>query len=88
MSKSSARKTGIFAPFRMDDRQLYLRPSGGKVSFPSSRSFFAVGIALGVATLIVVMSVMNGFRFDLLRSKLGLSGQSTVSVSGWKPGRF
>lgn len=32
------------------------------------------GIAIGVATLIVVMSVMNGFREDLLSKILGLNG--------------
>jgi lipoprotein-releasing system permease protein len=36
--------------------------------------FSLLGIALGVATLIIVMSVMNGFRADLVGRILGLNG--------------
>lgn len=36
--------------------------------------FAFTGIALGVATLIIVMSVMNGFRQELLSRILGLNG--------------
>lgn len=36
------------------------------------------GVAIGVATLIVVMSVMNGFRDELLSKILGLNGHFTV----------
>jgi lipoprotein-releasing system permease protein len=45
--------------------------------------FSLLGIALGVATLIIVMSVMNGFRADLLARILGLNGDLGVySLSG------
>ena len=40
--------------------------------------FSLIGIALGVATLIIVMSVMNGFRAELLTRILGLNGHITV----------
>ena len=40
--------------------------------------FSLLGIALGVATLIIVMSVMNGFRADLLGRILGLNGHLGV----------
>src|SRR5690606_24106726 len=40
--------------------------------------FSLVGIMLGVATLIIVMSVMNGFRAELLGRILGLNGHVTV----------
>jgi len=41
--------------------------------------FSLAGIALGVATLIVVMAVMNGFRDQLLTHILGLNGHLGVS---------
>jgi lipoprotein-releasing system permease protein len=41
--------------------------------------FSLMGIALGVATLIIVMSVMNGFRQELLTRILGINGHLTVS---------
>jgi len=44
-------------------------------------SFSLIGIALGVATLIVVMSVMNGFRAELLSRILGLNGHVSVYSS-------
>ncbi len=41
--------------------------------------FSLLGIALGVATLIVVMSVMNGFRAELLGRILGVQSHITVT---------
>mgnify|MGYP001290253558 CR=1 FL=1 len=40
--------------------------------------FSLAGITLGVATLIVVMSVMNGFRAELVGRILGLNGHVAV----------
>src|SRR5258708_3756698 len=40
--------------------------------------FSLLGIALGVATLIIVMAVMNGFRTDLVGRILGLNGHLAV----------
>lgn len=52
----------------------YLR-SRRREGFISIIAWFSlVGIALGVATLIIVMSVMNGFRTELLDRVLGLNG--------------
>lgn len=48
--------------------------------------FSLLGIGLGVATLIIVMSVMNGFRSDLLTRILGLNGHVNVyAYSGYLP---
>ncbi len=44
--------------------------------------FSLVGIALGVATLIIVMSVMSGFKDDLLSRILGLNGHLGVYSAG------
>lgn len=40
--------------------------------------FSLVGIALGVATLIVVLAVMNGVRGEMIRSIIGLEGHVSV----------
>lgn len=44
--------------------------------------FSLLGIALGVATLIIVMSVMNGFRAELVNRILGLNGHLSVYGMG------
>lgn len=45
--------------------------------------FAFTGIALGVATLIIVMSVMNGFRHELLSRILGINGHiGIMAVAG------
>lgn len=43
---------------------------------------------LGVATLIIVMSVMNGFRAELLDRILGLNGHLEISISRGKLGGY
>ena len=57
-----------------------------KYLFPKTRdSFFSLitifsllGISLGVATLIIVMSVMNGFRTELISKFLGVNGHMKI----------
>ena len=44
--------------------------------------FSLLGIALGVATLIIVMSVMNGFRAELVGRILGANGHLAVYGEG------
>lgn len=73
----------IFSPFErmMAFRYLRARKSESFVSVISAFSF--LGIMLGVATLIIVMSVMNGFRAELTGRILGLNGHmNLVSNSG------
>ena len=52
----------------------YLRPRREEGIISVIAAFSLLGIALGVATLIVVMAVMNGFRAELLGRILGLNG--------------
>jgi lipoprotein-releasing system permease protein len=47
--------------------------------------FSLLGIALGVATLIIVMSVMNGFRAELLGRILGLNGHLAIVGTRGEP---
>ncbi|MGE3871729.1 MAG: lipoprotein-releasing ABC transporter permease subunit [Parvibaculaceae bacterium] len=69
--------TKPFAPFErmLALRYLRSRRREGFISVISGFSF--VGIMLGVATLIVVMAVLNGFRAELLSKILGFSGHAT-----------
>ncbi|MGU3536876.1 lipoprotein-releasing ABC transporter permease subunit [Methylobacterium sp. A54F] len=74
-----AASTAPFAPFEwiIAGRYLRARRRGGGVSVVA---FFSVlGIALGVATLIIVLSVMNGFRTELLSKIVGINGHVFVT---------
>ena len=75
-----AEPTGIhaFAPFEwmLSLRYLRARRKEGFISVIAGFSF--LGIMLGVATLIIVMAVMNGFRKELLNKILGLNGHLLV----------
>jgi len=53
-------------------RYLRARRAEGSISVIAGFSF--LGIVLGVAALIVVMAVMNGFRHDLMDKLIGLNG--------------
>jgi lipoprotein-releasing system permease protein len=57
-------------------RYLRSRRKEGFISIIAGFSF--LGIMLGVATLIIVMAVMNGFRKELLDKILGLNGHLLV----------
>ena len=71
-------QTAPFAPFEwmLSGRYLRARRREGFISVIAGFSF--LGIMLGVATLIVVMAVMNGFRKELLEKILGLNGHLLI----------
>lgn len=71
----------MFSPFEfmLAGRYLRARKAEGFVSVIAGFSF--LGIMLGVATLIIVMSVMNGFRHELITRILGLNGHLSVYAS-------
>ncbi len=75
---SDTRDTRAFAPFEwlLALRYLRARRKEGFISVIAGFSF--VGILLGVATLIIVMAVMNGFRNQLFEKILGLNGHLVV----------
>src|ERR1700710_2450473 len=70
--------TSAFAPFEwmLSRRYLRARRKEGFISVIAGFSF--LGIVLGVATLIIVMAVMNGFRKELLDKILGLNGHLLI----------
>ena len=68
----------FFSKFERMVAGRYLRAKR-KEGFISVISAFAfTGIALGVATLIIVMSVMNGFRAELIGRILGINGHVSI----------
>ncbi len=62
----------------------YLRARRGERFVSVIAGFSLIGIALGVATLIIVMSVMGGFQVDLLNRILGFNGHLGVYGVGAK----
>ena len=64
----------IFGPFERMVAFRYLRARRQEGFVSVIAIFSLLGIALGVATLIIVMSVMNGFRAELVGRILGLNG--------------
>lgn len=73
-----AQSTGAFAPFEWLLAFRYLRARRKKGSVSVIAIFAVIGIMLGVATLIIVLSVMNGFRKELFDKILGLNGHVIV----------
>jgi lipoprotein-releasing system permease protein len=72
----------MFGPFERAVAGRYLRARRGERFVSVIAGFSLVGIALGVATLIIVMSVMGGFQVDLLNRILGFNGHLGVYPSG------
>jgi lipoprotein-releasing system permease protein len=72
----------MFDPFERAVAGRYLRARRGERFVSVIAGFSLVGIALGVATLIIVMSVMGGFKVDLLDRILGFNGHLGVYGAG------
>ena len=79
---AAPKDTGAFSPFEwmLAFRYLGARRKEGFISIIAGFSF--IGIMLGVATLIIVMSVMNGFRAELFDKMLGVNGHAIVHKIG------
>ncbi len=73
---------GMFNAFERAVAGRYLRARRGERFVSVIAIFSLIGIALGVATLIIVMSVMNGFKADLMGRILGLNGDLSIYGSG------
>jgi lipoprotein-releasing system permease protein len=68
-------------PFSTFERMVawrYLRSRRKEAFISVIAGFSFVGIMLGVATLIIVMAVMNGFRGELITRILGINGHMVV----------
>ena len=74
--------------FFISIRYLWSRKRNGFVSFVTSISL--MGISLGVAALIVILSVMNGFEVELRDRLLSMSAHGAITsadenISDWQP---
>ncbi len=68
-------------PYELKIGRRYLRSTGNRfLSFISMMSM--VGVAIGVAVLIVVLSVMNGFEKELRERILSMTSHATVTAFG------
>ena len=69
------------APYELRIGRRYLRSTGNRfLSFISLMSM--LGVAIGVAVLIVVLSVMNGFERELRERILSMTSHATVTTFG------
>lgn len=74
----------LFSKFERLTAWRYMRAKRKEGFISVITGFAFTGIALGVATLIIVMSVMNGFKAELLNRILGINGHiSIVSSAGY-----
>ncbi|RUU43867.1 lipoprotein-releasing ABC transporter permease subunit [Mesorhizobium sp. M6A.T.Ce.TU.002.03.1.1] len=81
MSEAAVAKPPAAGPFSVFERMVawrYLRSRRKETVISVIASISFLGIMLGVATLIVVMAVMNGFRAELLTRILGVNGHLIV----------
>ncbi len=76
MSATEAKAPFALFEWMMAFRYLRSRRREAFISIISWLSFF--GIMLGVATLVIVMAVMNGFRSELLDKILGINGHLVI----------
>ncbi|MFL5236877.1 MAG: lipoprotein-releasing ABC transporter permease subunit [Rhizomicrobium sp.] len=75
---NTPRSTRPFSAFEWMIALRYLRPTRREGYVSVISIFSLVGIAIGVAALIIVLAVMNGFRHELLARILGLNGHAVV----------
>jgi lipoprotein-releasing system permease protein len=81
-TRGSEAPTGTrpFAPFEWMVALRYLRARRKEGFISVIAGFSFVGIMLGVATLIIVLSVMNGFRKELVDKIVGINGHIFVAA--------
>lgn len=72
----------ILSPFEWTIAKRYLLPGKGEAFIALVASISIGVVMLSVAMLIVVMSVMNGFRAELLDKIVGLNGHAIVQAYG------
>jgi lipoprotein-releasing system permease protein len=79
----------LLSPYESMIARRYLLPGRSEAFIAIVASISLVAVALGVAALVIVMSVMNGFRAELFDKTIGLNGHAVVQgyggrLSGWR----
>ena len=72
----------MLSPFEWTIAKRYLLPGRGEAFIAMVAGISLAAVMLGVAALIIVMSVMNGFRAELLDKIVGLNGHAVVQGYG------
>jgi lipoprotein-releasing system permease protein len=72
----------ILSPFEWSVAKRYMLPGRGEAFIALVAGISLAAVALGVAALVIVMSVMNGFRAELLDKIVGLNGHAVIQAYG------
>ncbi|OYW47513.1 MAG: ABC transporter substrate-binding protein [Novosphingobium sp. 12-63-9] len=72
----------ILSPFEWTIAKRYMSPGRGEAFIALVAGISLVAVMLGVAALVIVMSVMNGFRAELLDKIVGLNGHAIIQAYG------
>ena len=72
----------ILSPFEWTIAKRYMLPGRGEAFIALVAGISLVAVSLGVAALVIVMSVMNGFRAELFDKIVGLNGHAIVQAYG------
>jgi lipoprotein-releasing system permease protein len=72
----------ILTPFEWTIAKRYMMPGRGEAFIALVAGISLVAVMLGVAALVIVMSVMNGFRGELLDKITSLNGHAIVQAYG------
>ena len=72
----------ILSPFEWTIAKRYMLPGRSEGFIALVAGISLVAVALGVAALVIVMSVMNGFRAELFDKIVGLNGHAIIQAYG------
>ena len=72
----------ILSPFEWTIAKRYMLPGKGERFIALVAGISLAAVMLGVAALVIVMSVMNGFRAELFDKIVGLNGHAIIQAYG------
>ncbi|GGD44031.1 lipoprotein-releasing ABC transporter permease subunit [Croceicoccus pelagius] len=72
----------LLSPFEWTIAKRYMLPGRGEAFIAMVAGISLAAVMLGVAALVIVMSVMNGFRAELLDKIVGLNGHAVIQAYG------